>query len=422
MFSVPIRSSTIRLAIFISSLIIATILVFQLVWLRKIYNFEQKEFTHNVVKAIRGLYEDLDLSLYNSSHLNELIENPDPNLYIAKISLPADKDSLISYLHYELDDFGIFTDCHVGIYNADSAKYVYTTILAPDKKSVALKVPATPRGFDHLTLFFPKRQQYILTRMNFWIISSIILLLVLILFGGSLYYFYKQKFLNETQKDFIHNFTHEFKTPVAVISLAADVLKNPAIIEKPDKLITYAGIVEYQSTYLQNQIERLLKFAYTDSNQLHLTREKVNIHELIQAALRNLGPLVSERKAHFDLSLEAADPFLMADKEYLVIVITNLIDNAIKYSRDPHIRISTGSATGFTYFTVKDNGIGIEKKQLTKIFKRFFRVRQGETYTAKGFGLGLSFVKKIVDAHGGKIKVESIPGNGSSFTISLPVA
>lgn len=422
MFSVPIRSSTIRLVLFISSLVIATILVFQLVWLRKIYNFEQKEFSHNVVKAIRGLYEDLDISLYNSSHLNELIETPSPNLYIAQISLPEGRDSLISYLHYELDDFGVFTDCHVGIYNADSAKYVYTGILAPTKKSVALRVPQTQRNFDHITLFFPNRQQYILTRMNFWIISSVVLFLVLILFGGSLYYFYKQKFLNETQKDFIHNFTHEFKTPVAVISLAADVLKNPAIVEKPDKLVTYAGIVENQSTYLQNQIERLLKFAYTDSNQLHLTREKVNIHDLIQEALRNLSPLISEKKAHFDLSLDAQEPSLMADKEYLVIVITNLIDNAIKYSRDPRVRISTGNAGEFTYFTVQDNGIGIEKKQLNKIFKRFFRVRQGETYTAKGFGLGLSFVKKIVDAHGGKIKVESSPGKGSSFTVSLPVS
>ncbi|RYG53939.1 MAG: HAMP domain-containing histidine kinase [Chitinophagaceae bacterium] len=422
MFSAPIRSSTIRLAIFISSLIIATILVFQLVWLRKIYNFEQKEFTHNVVKAIRGLYEDLDISLYNSSHLNELIENPDPNVYIARINLPADQDSLTSYLHYELDDFGVFTDCHVGIYNVDSAKYVYTTILAPGKNSSKFKLPASKRSFDHLTLYFPNRQQYIITRMNFWIISSAILLLVLILFGGSLYYFYKQKFLNETQKDFIQNFTHEFKTPVAVISLAADVLKNPAIAEKPDKLVTYAGIVEYQSTYLQNQIERLLQFAYTDSNQLHLTRSKVNIHELIQQALSNLGPLVAERKARFELSLDATDPFLMADKEYLVIVITNLIDNAVKYSRDPHITISTANTQGFTSFTVQDNGIGIESKQLAKIFKRFFRVRQGETYTAKGFGLGLSFVKKIVDAHGGKIKVESTPGKGSSFTISLPVS
>ncbi|HEX2846243.1 MAG TPA: HAMP domain-containing sensor histidine kinase [Chitinophagaceae bacterium] len=422
MFSAPIRSSTIRLVLFISSLVIATILVFQLVWLRKIYNFEQKEFTHNVMKAIRGLYEDLDISLYNSSHLNELVENPAPNLYIAQINLPEGRDSLISYLHYELDDFGVFTECHVGIYNRDSAKYVYTGILAPTPNSVALKVPPTPRSHDHITLFFPKRQQYILTRMNFWIISSVVLFLVLILFGGSLYYFYKQKFLNETQKDFIHNFTHEFKTPVAVISLAADVLKNPAIVEKPDKLVTYAGIVENQSTYLQNQIERLLKFAYTDSNQLHLTPEKVNIHDLIQEALRNLSPLIAEKKAHFNLSLDAADPSLLADKEYLVIVITNLIDNAIKYSRNPQVHISTGNTAGFTYFTVQDNGIGIERKQLNKIFKRFFRVRHGETYNAKGFGLGLSFVKKIVDAHRGKIKVESVPGKGSSFTVSLPVS
>lgn len=420
MFSVSLRSSTIRLVLFISSLVIAIILVFQLVWLKKIYTKERREFSHNVMKAVRGLYEDLDMSLYNSAHLNELIENPEPDLYIARITRVAAHDSLISYLHYELDDFDIFTDCHAGVYNADSGKYVYTTILTTDQKKQELKIPATPRNFDHLTLFFPKRQQYILTRMNFWIISSVILFLVLILFGGSIYYFYKQKFLNETQKDFIHNFTHEFKTPVAVISLAADVLKNPGIAEKPEKLVTYAGIVEYQSNYLRNQIERLLKFAYTDSNQLHLSKEKVSIHELIQEAIRNLGPLVSERKAQIELALDAPDPFLLADKEYLVIVITNLIDNAIKYSRNPVISISTENTMEFTSFTVADNGIGIEKKQLNKIFTRFFRVRHEETYLAKGFGLGLSFVKKIIDAHGGKIKVESTPGQGSRFTISLP--
>lgn len=420
MLSVRLRSSTIRLVLFISSLVIAIILVFQLVWLKKVYTFEQREFSHNVVKAIRGLYEDLDMSLYNYSHLNELVENPAPNLYVAKINRPVNYDSLIIYLHYELDDFGVFTDCHAAIYDTSKKVYVHSAILTAEKKDTTIKIPATPRNYDHLTLFFPKRQHYILTRMNFWIISSVLLFLVLILFGGSLYYFYKQKFLNEIQKDFIHNFTHEFKTPVAVISLAADVLKNPAIIEKPEKLVTYAGIVEYQSTYLRNQIERLLKYAYTDSNHLHLTKEKVNVHELIQESITNLGPLIAEKKAGFELSLEANDPYLQADKEYLVIVITNLIDNAIKYSKNPQIRIRTGNDGEHTFFTVTDNGIGIEKKQLGKIFHRFYRVRQGETYHAKGFGLGLSFVKKIIDAHDGSIKVDSTPGQGSAFTISLP--
>lgn len=423
MYSLSLRSSTIRLGIFISSLVIATILVFQLVWLKKVYHFEQKEFNHSVVKAVRGLYEDLNMTNYYSSHLNDLIENPEPNLYIAHIALPVNQDSLSSYLQYELDDFSIFTDCHVGIYSIAAGKYIYTSLLSSpvSKKKQDPVLPVVGAAYDHITLYFPNRRQYIVSQMNFWIITSAILLLLLILFAGSLYYFYKQKFLNETQKDFIHNFTHEFKTPVSVISLAADVLKNPAIIEKPDKLATYAGIVEYQSSYLHNQIEKLLKFAYTDSHHLHLEKEKVNMHHLIEEAIKNLSPLITEKKVSIHFNLDAKQPILMADKDYLVIVLMNLIDNAIKYSKDPVITITTDNEADTIRFSVADNGIGIEKKELKNIFKKFFRVRNGETYSAKGFGLGLSFVQKIVDAHKGKISVESTDGKGSLFTIELPV-
>ncbi len=265
-----IRSSTIRLGIFISTIVIAAILVFQLVWLKKVYHREQKEFDQGVIKAIRGLYEDINANAYYSSHLNELIKNPESHLYIARIEFPVNVDSLISYLQYELEDFDIFTDCHFGIYRADPRKYIYTALLkgAAGKNKLGIALPASSENYDHLTLYFPNRRQYILERMNFWIISSALLLIVLILFGGSLYYFYKQKFLNETQKDFIHNFTHEFKTPVSVISLAADVLQDPVNIQKPGKLTTYAGIVKYQADYLQSQIEKLLNFAYTESRQL----------------------------------------------------------------------------------------------------------------------------------------------------------
>ena len=227
--------------------------------------------------------------------------------------------------------------------------------------------------------------------------------------------------MNETQKDFIHNFTHEFKTPVSVISLAADVLKNPAIIEKPEKLATYAGIVGYQAAYLQSQTEKLLNFAYTESRQLHFTKEKVNIHELVEEAVNNLAPLIQERKALITLELNAEDPFLSANKDYLIIVIINLLDNAIKYSKEPRIVIITKNNDDRIILSVKDNGIGIEKDQIKKVFDKFFRIRKEDTYTSKGFGLGLSFVKKIVTAHGGKIKVESEPGKGSDFTVELPL-
>lgn len=418
-----IRSSTIRLGIFISTLVIAIILTFQLIWLRKLYFFEQKDFDHSVLKAVRSLYEDLDIKLYNSSHLSELVENPKPNLYIAHITLPVSRDSLISYLQYELEDFGIFTDCNLGIYDAGAAKYRYTGLLADGakkhKRNTALPQITTP--YDHLYLYFPNRKQYILSQMNLWIGSSVILLIVLIFFGASLYYFYKQKFLHETQRDFLHSFTHEFKTPVSVLRLAADVLKDEEISKKPGKLATYAGIVEYQSAYLQNQIENLLRFAHTESHQLHLCKEKIDLHELIREAIINLDPLIADKKASLDFQPGSTQSLFMGDKGYLVIVIMNLIDNAIKYSKNPRINITTQNTGRFVSFSIKDNGIGIEQKQLKRIFRKFFRIQSGEIYVAKGFGIGLSFVQKIVKAHNGTITVSSIPGSGSNFIIDLPV-
>ncbi len=422
--AVSIRSSTIRLGIFLSSIIIATILIFQLIWLKKVYQREQKEFDHGIVKAVRGLYEDLNVSDYYSSHLNELLENPEPNVYIARLKLPVDFDSLTSYLQYELEEFNVFADCHLGIYSAAKDGYIHSKLLTTKQANDSVNFappPLTPRAYDHLTLYFPNRRGYIIAQMNFWIFSSGVLLLILVLFGASLYYFYRQKFLNETQKDLIQNFTHEFKTPVAVISLAADVLSNPGIAEKPGKLSTYAGIVKYQSNYLQSQIEKLLKFAHTDSHHLHLEKDLVSVNVLIEQAISNISPLVAERKAQIKLQLDAGNPQIMADKDYMIIVLTNLIDNAIKYAKDPSIIISTLQRNNVISITVQDNGIGIDKKLLKKIFYKFFRVRSGETYAAKGFGLGLSFVKKIVTAHGGKISVLSDPGKGSRFSIELPL-
>jgi two-component system phosphate regulon sensor histidine kinase PhoR len=417
-----IRSSTIRLGILISTIIIATIIVFQLLWLKKVYRFEQKEFDRSVVKVIRGLYEDLEISDYSSAHLNELIEKPEPHVYLVHITLPLNNDTLTSYLQYELEDFGVFTNCQIGTYNSKVNKYIYTTLLtsAGTKERTKTGLPVYIKSFDYVVLYFPNRQQYIISQMNFWIVSTVLLLLVLLLFSAGLYYFYCQKFLNETQKDFIHNFAHEFKTPVSIISLAADVLKDKNIIEKPDKLAIYAGIVEYQSHYLHSQIDKLLQFAYTESQKLWLKKETVNIHQLLRDAVINLEPLIGERKAVLQYELNATNPVLQADKNYILIVITNLLDNAIKYAKEPRILIATKNRNTSLIFSVTDNGIGIDEKEIKKLFKKFYRIRSEDTYTTKGFGLGLTFVKTILDAHRGKIKIESVPGRGSSFIVELP--
>src|SRR4030095_16776094 len=417
-----IRSSMVRFGIFASALIIAIIVVFQLVWLKKVYQFEQKGFDIMCLKGILGLYEDLNI--YNTSNLDELVERPDRHLYLARITLPVNYDSLKSYLRFELEDFDIYTNCTVGIYEASSDKYTFSTTLlsagSQDKSNPA--APALKRRYDYIALYFPNRQKYILYEMNFWVVGTIILLIVLLVSAGSLYFLYRQKFLNELQKDFIQDFTHEFKTPVATLALAAETLENKTIIEKPEKLATYAGIVKYQADYLHKQIERLLQFAHSESTHLHPQKKTINIHELIKESIANISLLVEEKNANLVLKLNAPEPTLFADKDYMIIMITNLIENAIKYSKRPVITITTANENRHFVISVKDNGIGIGKNQMKKLFTKFYRIRNNEEYAAKGFGIGLTFVKKIVTSHKGKIRVESAPGKGSIFTIEMPQA
>jgi two-component system phosphate regulon sensor histidine kinase PhoR len=423
--TMPFRSKTIRLAIFVSTFIVAAIIIFQLIWLRKVYYFEQKEFDHAIAKAVRGFYEDINDGSVASHNLNQLITSPNEQTFFIRMNRSdISRDSIRFFLQSELEDEDIFTDCYAGIYSAGSRRYDFVAYLpsATAPQRTRINMPLPDKNYNHLTLYFPHRNKYILSKMNFWIISSIILLTVLILLGSSIYYLYRQKFLNEIQKDFVNNFTHEFKTPVAVINLAAEVLTNPSISKRPEKLARYAGIVQFQGNYLQEQIERLLRHAYSESNSLHLKKQRLNIHHLIEEALNNLHTLVSERHAVIEYNLFAADPCISADKGYLLIVLTNLVENALKYSDHPKITISTWRNNSELVLSVKDNGKGIEKKYHSRIFRKFYRVPNGDQTTARGFGLGLPFVKRIVHSHRGRIHVQSSPGAGSDFRIFLPVS
>jgi two-component system phosphate regulon sensor histidine kinase PhoR len=418
------RSKTIRLAILISTFIIAAIVIFQLIWLRKVYYYEQKEFDHAIAKAVRGFYEDVNDASFASHTLSDLITNPNEQTFFVRLERnELNKDSTAFLLQSELEDEDIFTDCYAAFYSTVGKKYDFTIYLpsaTADKKENVL-IPVSGQTYNHLTLYFPHRNKYVLSKMNFWIISSIILLMVLILLGSSIYYLYRQQFLNEIQKDFVNNFTHEFKTPVSVINLAAEVLTNPATAARPDKLARYAAIVQYQGNYLQEQIERLLRHAYSETNLLHLQKRKLNIHDVIEEAIDNLQTLIASRQGVIERCYEATDPYIRADRGYLLIVITNLIENALKYSEHPKITVCTRGGGNEIVLSVKDNGKGIEKKHWNKIFKKFYRVPNGDQVSARGFGLGLPFVKRIVQAHHGKINVKSTPGVGSEFSIFLPV-
>jgi two-component system phosphate regulon sensor histidine kinase PhoR len=248
----------------------------------------------------------------------------------------------------------------------------------------------------------------------------VLLLLTLIGFAASIFYFYRQKFLNELQKDFVNNFTHEFKTPLAVMKLAAGVLNSPPITEQPERLKKYSNIIAQQTEHLQLQVEKLLKTARTDQHELPLEKASFNPNNIIKDVVKDMDPLVRQTNTRIEIIEEVKDKEIFADESNIAMVIVNLVENAIKYAHDPHVIISTSLENNHYIISVKDNGIGIEKKYIKQLFKKFFRVPTGNVHNVKGFGLGLNFVKKVIDAHKGKIIVNSIPGIGTEFKISLP--
>ncbi|GAB2836530.1 sensor histidine kinase [Ferruginibacter profundus] len=418
-----IRSKTLRFVILISTVLVTIIIAVQLIWLQKVYKLEEKQFNINVSKSIRGLYDDMELVNDVSDNVQKVVENPKPDLYLLRIDCSPYLDSLWLNLKAELTDFDVYTDCEAAIYSHEKNAFTNEQYIdLPDayhapKESAA--IPVLKRDYSYVALFFPHRGEYILKQMYFWMGSGGLLLLVLIAFGASIFYLYRQKFLNETQKDFVNNFTHEFKTPLAVIKIAAEVLQQPNIADKPEKLKNYAAIIDEQTTHLQAQTQRLLEIAYTDSNKVPLEKEKFDITTLIQQAITDLHPLIEQKHATIETSFSPTGNMVTADKYYMLLTFINLIENAIKYSTDPQIVISTYTEGKDCCIAIKDNGIGISEENQKKIFDRFFRVTDGELHTAKGFGLGLNFVKKVIDAHGGKIDVKSMPGNGSIFTIKI---
>lgn len=427
------RSATLKWIMLSLTLLVGVIIVVQLYWLNFVYNYEQKEFSTNVVKSIRGLCEDMKLDDSPGTQLQELIERPNQNSFLLQVDTIPEKDSLVYFLFSEFKDFNVFTDCNMAVYSDSVHNYLYQMYLpsaASNEKAqstyhpqpVAIDLTVYPQHFHYIHLSFPHRQQYIIHQLNFWIVTAVTLSLALIGFAASMFYFYRQKFLNEVQKDFVNNFTHEFRTPLAVMKLAAGVLNNGSIAEQPERLKKYSSIVAEQTEHLQNQVEKLLKTATNDHYELLLEKSTFIPNDIIMDVIKDMDPLIRQTNTRIELNLEEEGKAIRADENHTAMVLVNLIENAIKYSKEPYVIITTASENGHYSISVKDNGIGIERKYIKLLFKKFFRVPTGDVHNVKGFGLGLNFVKKVVDAHNGRIIVNSLPGIGTEFKIVLPRA
>jgi two-component system phosphate regulon sensor histidine kinase PhoR len=216
--------------------------------------------------------------------------------------------------------------------------------------------------------------------------------------------------------------THEFKTPLATISLAVDALKNEKVAADKDKSAYFTGIIKEENKRMNKQVETILQAALLDKNEVQLNMKRLLAHDIIINVLNNINLQVEEKGGKLDVELGAENDLILADEVHFTNVINNLLDNAVKYSKDNlHIKVSTKNAGNQLKIKIEDNGIGMNKETLNRIFEKFYRAHTGNVHNVKGFGLGLSYVKTMIDAHHGTIKAESVMGKGSSFTISLPL-
>ncbi|HEU4575975.1 MAG TPA: HAMP domain-containing sensor histidine kinase [Chitinophagaceae bacterium] len=276
-----------------------------------------------------------------------------------------------------------------------------------------------------LIVVVPDIKHIVLQSLGWRIATSVIFTLIIIAaFYLTVRTMLRQKKLSEIKNDFINNMTHEFKTPLATISLAVDALKNERVRADAQKMNYFSTIIKEENQRMNRQVETILKAALMDKQEVQLMLKPIHAHEVIREVVDNFALQLEEKHGNAELQLNADNDVVDADEVHFSNLINNLVDNSIKYAKDnvaPAIRITTTSDAKSLVIRLEDNGIGMSRETIKRIFEKFYRAHTGNIHNVKGFGLGLSYVKTMVEAHGGEIKVDSTLGKGSNFTIILPL-
>jgi len=281
-----------------------------------------------------------------------------------------------------------------------------------------------PAKTSVLKVHFPGRRDYLFDSVSFMIPSLIFTLVLLVTFIFTIYIVFRQKKLTEMKNDFINNMTHEFKTPISTISLAAQMLKDPAVGKSPQMFQHISGVINDETKRLRFQVEKVLQMSMFDRQKATLKMKEIDANELITGVVNTFALKVERYNGKITSNLEATDPVIFADEMHITNVIFNLMDNAVKYKKpeeDLELKVRTWNESGKLMISIQDNGIGIKKENLKKIFEKFYRVHTGNLHDVKGFGLGLAYVKKIIVEHKGTIRAESDLNVGTKFIIALPL-
>ncbi|MDJ1473747.1 sensor histidine kinase [Xanthocytophaga flava] len=417
---------TFRLIIILATLSVFGIVVVQVFWFRQAFNVREVEFDRTAREALAKVAHSILRYNQHTVSSNVSIKKASSNYYVVMVNDVIDEELLKTLLRNELEKRDIRIDFQYIIYDCANNEAVFGNYFVFGKEDIH---PTANQIFPKIAgdnyyfgIRFVNKDLALVGEMRFWIFSSAVLLIVISFFAYTSFVVLRQRRLSEIQQDFINNMTHEFKTPLSTISISSEVLKNPKITQSPERLLSYATIIGQEANRLKGQVERVLQMASLENEEIKLKKETIDLHQLITQAAEPFQLSLTEKGGTLQLHLDATRNQISGDKLHITNVLYNLLDNAIKYNHKvPEILITTQNEKDQISFTVKDNGIGISQEHIKRIFDRFYRVPTGNVHDVKGFGLGLNYVRLIVKAHAGTIKVTSEPDQGSSFTIWLPV-
>lgn len=421
------KKKNIQLIILFASLSLAGIILTQLFWMRNVYRLKEEQLDGKVDVALRRVLTELmvtrnDSMMARMMHFGTTCYN-EPITLMEVLDIPV-LDSLVrsglSWMKFPEDYvYGVFHRKDGRLLYAPGHEYREELLHSRNVVSLECLCKSDP---CMLGIYIPDKQGIILHQIIIWLVLSVLFLLVLI---GAIFFsilsIYKQKRLSQMKTDFVNNMTHEFKTPIATISLASEMLLKPQIHESPDKTKRYASIIFDENLRLKHQVEQVLKVAILDKGEFVLKYRELDVHKVLEEVIKNYGLIMRERNGKFRTCLHARDHQLYADRVHFVNILDNLIDNAIKYSHEsPDVTISTSNKKGGILISVADKGMGINLENQRNIFRRFYRVPTGNIHNIKGFGLGLFYVKTMVEAHGGSVSLISEMNKGSRFDLFFP--
>ncbi|MCB0524251.1 MAG: HAMP domain-containing histidine kinase [Lewinellaceae bacterium] len=357
----------------------------------------------------KPLAERISLDLLNRSVREEIESRGIRSVYQYGVYSTARNSYVIVNDHFVVEDSGPQV-AHGG---------APTLFTSPYKVALFTQDIESP---GYLSLYFPNRTRLVLgSVLGMLLLSVLFTCIILFCFWYTIQVIYRQKQLSEMKTDFINNMTHEFKTPIATISLAADSINSPIVLSSTDKIKRFVDIIRQENRRMNSQVERVLQMAVIDKKDFQLTMTELNMHQVIQQAVDNFSLQIEKREGEIRTDFQADKPIIEGDATHIASIIHNLLDNANKYSPEkPNIIVSTKNVPIGLEVTVQDHGLGISKEARKNIFDKFYRVHTGNLHDVKGFGLGLSYVKAIMTAHKGMVDVHSELGKGSSFVLTFP--